>query len=49
MIKDEGLKAIGKQLKRDITAAVAQGKLPPRRYAVRTEHQLVALSCGRHR
>jgi hypothetical protein len=33
----EQLKVIGKALKRDIQTAVAQGKLPPLRYSVRTE------------
>jgi hypothetical protein len=38
-IKDEQLKAIGKQVKRDIQAAIAQGKLPRVRYGVRTRHE----------
>jgi hypothetical protein len=37
--RHDRLKDIGKRLKRDIKAAVAQGKLPAWRYSVQTEQQ----------
>jgi hypothetical protein len=37
--RHDRLKDIGKRLKRDINAAVTQGKLPSWRYSVRTEQQ----------